>query len=76
MFSTDGWIKKCAILIKWKKEWGADTCSGMDYTWKHYDKWKNPVIHRRREQTYGYKGGTGGVGWIGRLGLTYIHYEA
>ena len=30
--------------------------------------------HRLREQMYGYQGGKERVGWIGRLGLTYIHY--
>ena len=32
-------------------------------------------IETKTEQTYGYQGGKGGgVGWTGRLGLTYIHY--
>ena len=29
---------------------------------------------RGREQTYRYQGGTERMGWIGKLGLTYIHY--
>ena len=31
-------------------------------------------FHRHREQTYGHQGGNRGVGWIGKLRLTYVHY--
>ena len=31
-------------------------------------------IKTHREQTYGYEGGNGNVGWIGSMGLAYIYY--
>ena len=34
----------------------------------------NRVTNRNRDQTFGYHGVKGGVGWIMRLGLTYKHY--
>ena len=32
------------ILIGHNKEWSIDTCYNMDGPWKHYAKWKMPVI--------------------------------
>ena len=43
----------------WKKNWYRQSC--LQSRWRH----------GRREQRYG---GEREVGWIGRLGLTYIHY--
>ena len=35
---------------------------------------KKKQRHRCREQMYGHQGENGKVGWIRRMGLTYIHY--
>ena len=46
-------------------------------TWKNWYRWS--YLQSRNRDTdvdnkYGYQGGKVGVGWIGRLGLTYIYY--
>ena len=41
------------------------------YRWTYLQSWNRD---RHREQTCGYQREKGTVGWIERLGLTYIHY--
>ena len=56
-----------------------NTLEGMNSRLSDTEICINPLEDRimeitQSEQTYGYQGGKEGVGWIGRLGVTYKHY--